>query len=186
LPPARPTRSLCVSGSVPPPRPPVPRPPPPLWRLSSHRPTLVEVVITRPFGGGLAAWLAQRPPWTIVVAGVVAVAGLAYLDFATGPEFTPLLFYLAPVVLVTWYAGRGPGFGVACAGALAWLLSDALTHGEYGHWSIPYWNGALRLGALALVAEIVARLRAAAARERDQARADPRTGVANLRAFYEV
>jgi len=122
----------------------------------------------------------------MVVAGLVAVAGLGYVDFATGPELTPLLFYLAPVALVAWYAGRGPGLGVACAGALAWLLSDALTHGEYGHWSIPYWNGAVRLGALALVAEIVARLRAAAARERDQARADPRTGVANLRAFYEL
>ena len=138
----------------------------------------MEARITRPIG----AW----PPWAIGVAGLVAVAGLGYVDFATGPELTPLLFYLAPVALVTWYAGRGPGLGVACAGALAWLLSDALTHGEYGHWSIPYWNGAVRLGALALVAEIVARLRAAAARERDQARVDPRTGVANLRAFYEL
>jgi len=112
----------------------------------------VGVRITRPFGGA--------QPWAIVVA------------------LTPLLFYLAPVALVPWYAGRGPGLGVA--GALAWLLSDALTHGEYGRWSIPYWNGAVRLGALALVAEIVARLRAAAARERDQARADPRTGVATF------
>ena len=136
------------------------------------------VRITRPFGAG--------PPWVIVVAGLVAVAGLGYLDFATGPELTPLVFYLAPVVLVTWYAGRGPGLGVACAGAVGWVLTDGLTHGAYAHWSIPYWNGLLRLAGLALVAELVARLRAADARVRDQARADPRTGVANLRAFYEV
>src|SRR5207244_13370155 len=32
----------------------------------------------------------------------------------------------------------------------------------------------------------LARWREAAARERDQERADPRTGVANLRAFYEL
>src|SRR2546426_6080407 len=68
-----------------------------------------------------------------------------YADFATGPELTPLLFYLAPVALVAWYAGRGPALGVACAGAIAWLLSDALTHGAYAHWSIPYRNGVLRL-----------------------------------------
>jgi len=146
----------------------------------------VGVGITRPIGGGLAAWLAHRPPWIVVVAGLVAVAALGYVDFATGPELTPLLFYLAPVALVAWYAGRGPALGVACAGAIAWLLSDALTHGAYAHWSIPYWNGVLRLGALALVADIVARLREAAARERDQGRADQRTGVANLRAFYEL
>jgi len=106
----------------------------------------VGVGINRPVGGGLAAWLAQRPPWIVVVAGLVAVAALGYVDFATGPELTPLLFYLAPVVLVAWYAGRGPALGVACAGAIAWLLSDALTHGAYAHWSIPYWNGVLRLG----------------------------------------
>jgi len=121
-----------------------------------------------------------------VVAGLVAVAGLGYLDFATGPELTPLLFYLAPVVVVTWFAGRRPGLGVAGAATVAWLLTDALTHGDYAHGSIPYWNGLLRLGALAIVAETVARLRAAVARERDQARADPRTGVANLRAFYQL
>ena len=114
------------------------------------------------------------------------MAGLGYLDFATGPELTPLLFYLAPVVVVTWFAGRRPGLGVAGAATVAWLLTDALTHGDYAHWSIPYWNGLLRLGALAIVAETVARLRAAVARERDQARADPRTGVANLRAFYQL
>src|SRR5256885_8867610 len=84
------------------------------------------------------------------------------------------------------YAGRGPALGVACAGAIAWLLSDALTHGAYAHWSIPYWNGVLRLGALALVAGIVARFRGAAAREGGQARADPPPGVAHSRAFSEL
>src|SRR3989449_808254 len=174
IPPARPTRSHCASGPAGPPSP----PPPPAPGLSSHRPTLAGVRITRPFGGG--------PPWAIVVAGLVAVAGLGYLDFATGPELTPLPFYLAPVVVVTWFAGRRPGLGVAGVATVAWLLTDALTHGDYAHGSIPYWNGLLRLGALAFVAETVARLRAADARGRDEARADPRTGVANLRAFYQL
>src|SRR6266550_3828821 len=181
IPRARPTRWPCASRAAP-----LPSPVAGLRGLSSDRPTRVGVGITRPIGGGLAAWLAHRPPWIVVVAGLVAVAALGYVDFATGPELTPLLFYLAPVALVAWYAGRGPGLGVACAGAIAWLLSDALTHGAYAHWSIPYWNGVLRLGALALAADLVARLREAAARERDQERADPRTGVANLRAFYEL
>src|SRR6266550_2096951 len=181
IPRARPTRWPCASRAAP-----LPSPVAGLRGLSSDRPTRVGVGITRPIGGGLAAWLAHRPPWIVVVAGLVAVAALGYIDFATGPELIPLLFYLAPVALVAWYAGRGPALGVACAGAIAWLLSDALTHGAYAHWSIPYWNGVLRLGALALVADIVARLREAAARERDQARADQRTGVANLRAFYEL
>src|SRR2546430_11777176 len=32
--------------------------------------------------------LTHRPPWIVVVAGLVAVAALGYVDFATGPELT--------------------------------------------------------------------------------------------------
>lgn len=117
--------------------------------------------------------------------GLVLVAGIGYLDFATAPELTPLAFYLVPIAVVAWYGGRGPGAIMACASALAWILADALTHGDYAHWSLPYWNGLLRLSALLFVSEVVARLRAAFERERVLARIDPRTGVANLRAFCE-
>jgi diguanylate cyclase (GGDEF)-like protein len=171
----RPSRSRCASRPGPAPR-----------GLSSGQPTLTGVLIDHGFGGRFDIWLAGRPPWVWTIAGLVLVAGLGYLDFATGPDLSPLPFYLAPIVVVTWYAGRSPGLAIACASAVAWLLSDALTHGDYAHWSIPYLNGALRLGALALMAETVARLRAARARERDLARRDPRTGIANLHAFYEL
>jgi diguanylate cyclase (GGDEF)-like protein len=121
----------------------------------------------------------------LLVAGLLVVGAIGYLDFATGPDLTPLLFYLAPIVWVAWYAGRGPGAVVAGASGLAWLLADALTHGDYSHWSVPYWNGAMRLGALLLAAEIMARLRAAHGRERALERIDSCTGVPNLRAFYD-
>lgn len=115
----------------------------------------------------------------------MTVGGIGYVDFATGPDLTPLLFYLVPIACVAWYAGRGPGAVVACAGGLAWLLSDALTHGDYAHWSLPYWNGVLRLGALLLVADVAARWRAAVARSGEMERVDARTGAPNLRAFYD-
>jgi diguanylate cyclase (GGDEF)-like protein len=116
---------------------------------------------------------------------LVVVAGIGYLDFASGPELSPLAFYLVPLALVAWYGGRGPGAIIACACGLAWLLSDALTHGDYARSSLPYWNGALRLGAFLFVSEVAARLRATRGREQELARIDARTGVANLQAFYE-
>jgi diguanylate cyclase (GGDEF)-like protein len=122
----------------------------------------------------------------LVIAGLALVAGLGYVDLATGPELTPVLLYVAPVALVAWYAGRAPGALIACAAGLAWLLADAVSHGEYAHAAVPYWNGALQLVALLVVSEAVARLRAATAREGELARADPLTGVANLRSFYDV
>ena len=137
-------------------------------------------------GGRLDAWLSRLPAAALVIVGLVMVAGLGWMDLVTGPELTPLVFYLAPVVLVAWYAGRWPGAIIACAGGLAWMLADAVTRGEYSHWSIPYWNALLRLAALLLVSEALARLRLAHGRERELARSDALTGAPNARAFYEV
>ena len=137
-------------------------------------------------GGRLDGWLSRLPAAALVIVGLVMVAGLGWMDLVTGPELTPLVFYLAPVVLVAWYAGRWPGVIIACAGGLAWMLADAVTRGEYSDWSIPYWNALLRLAALLLVSEALARLRLAHARERELARSDALTGAPNARAFYEV
>jgi len=143
------------------------------------------VAIRSALGERIAAWLVLGSRRTWLVAGLVMVAGLGYLDFATGPELTPVLFYLVPIALVAWFAGRETGAAVAGAGGLAWLLSDALTHGDYAAPSIPYWNAAVRLCVFLAVSETVARLRAVIERERELARTDPLTGVANARAFSE-
>lgn len=134
----------------------------------------------------LDGWLGSRSRATFAVAGLLAVAALGYLDFATGPELTPVVFYLLPIVPVAWYAGRGPGALVAAAAGLSWVLADALTHGGYAQAGIPYWNAAARLAVLVLVAAVVARLRGAIGREAKLARTDALTDVANLLAFYEV
>ncbi len=143
------------------------------------------MAIRSALGERIAAWLVLGSRRTWLVAGLVMVAGLGYLDFATGPELTPVLFYLVPIALVAWFAGRAAGAAVAGAAGLAWLLSDALTHGDYAAPSIPYWNAAVRLCVLLAVSETVARLRAVIERERELARTDPLTGVANARAFSE-
>jgi diguanylate cyclase (GGDEF)-like protein len=146
----------------------------------------VAVRITGSWGVRLDDWLARLPAPALVSVGLVMVAGFGWADVVTGPEFTPLVFYLAPLVLVAWYAGRWPGAIIACAAGLAWMLADALTQGGYSRWWIPYWNAGLRLAALLLVSEAVGRLHLAHARERELARSDALTGVANARAFYEV
>src|SRR6266487_1236022 len=51
---------------------------------------------------------------------------------------------------------------------------------------LPHPGGAVRIDALVLVSEAVARLRLAHARERELARQDALTGGPNARAFYEV
>jgi two-component sensor histidine kinase len=87
------------------------------------------------------------------VLAIVLVAVVACFDYVTG-DFSLALFYLVPVVLATWYAGRISGWFIGVLSAAAWLLGDpALSH-PYGHPLMPYWNAVM----LALIYGIIAHL----------------------------
>src|SRR5438477_5930343 len=87
------------------------------------------------------------------ILAVVLVAVISCFDYVTG-DFSLALFYLVPVVLATWYAGRVTGWFIGVLSAAAWLVGDpALSH-AYGHPLMPYWNAAM----LALIYGIVAHL----------------------------
>jgi len=87
------------------------------------------------------------------ILAIVLVAVIAWFDYVTG-DFSLALFYLVPVVLATWNAGRVSGWFIGVLSAAAWLVGDpALSH-AYGHPLMPYWNAAM----LALMYGVVAHL----------------------------
>ena len=94
----------------------------------------------------------SQPAATALAAVLVAV--IAWFDYVTG-DFSLAVFYLAPVVLATWYAGRASGWFIGLLSAAVWLVGNpALISQEDGHPLIPYWNAAM----LALIYGIVAHL----------------------------
>ncbi|PYO14318.1 MAG: GGDEF domain-containing protein [Gemmatimonadetes bacterium] len=130
------------------------------------------------------AWLRRQSPAALLVAGLGVIAGVGYVDVATGPELTPILGYLLPIVPVAWYAGTRPAAILAGAGALAALLAEVFAPGGHVHGLVLVWNAAMRLAELLLVAWLVARWRAADERARELERTDPLTGAVNVRALY--
>jgi two-component sensor histidine kinase len=97
--------------------------------------------------------LARISQTAATVLAVVLVAVIAWFDYVTG-DFSLALFYLVPVVLATWYAGRVTGWFIGVLSAAAWLVGDpALSH-PYGHPLMPYWNAVM----LALIYGVVAHL----------------------------
>src|SRR5437762_6966561 len=97
--------------------------------------------------------LGRISPTAAMVLAVVLVAVIACFGYGTG-DFSLALFYLVPVVLATWYAGRISGWFIGVLSAAAWLVGDpALSH-TYGHPLMSYWNAAM----LALIYGIVAHL----------------------------
>ena len=139
---------------------------------------------TRPSSGGpielgqrLDAWLRRQSEATILALGCVLVAACGYADYVAASDLAPLV-YLAPLSLVAWYAGWWPAVGIAVASTLAWLLGASAPR--------PDWDVAVRFGAFLVVGYVVAARRRSLDREEQLARTDPLTGLANLRAFYEL
>lgn len=118
----------------------------------------------------------------LLVAGSILLLGaLATVDIFLGPELSASVFYLVPIVVITWYLGFGAGMLTAAAAALLWLGVDRYHEPAYAHTFAPYWNAAVRWIFFVVVAYLLARLQQELRREETLARTDPLTGLGNRR-----
>jgi diguanylate cyclase (GGDEF)-like protein len=131
-------------------------------------------------------YLGKLPPSVVLISTAFLVLLLGVVDVLTGPEISLSVFYLFPILAATWLIDARAGAFVSVASAMSWRLADSLGGQVYSHPLIPYWNMLVRLGFFLtntfLLSELQVRLR----RERDSARIDPLTGIANRRQFYEL
>ena len=59
----------------------------------------------------LTSFLERRSRHFVVTAALLLVALLGVLDYLNGPDFSTLIFYVIPVFIAAWYAGRGAPTG---------------------------------------------------------------------------
>lgn len=121
--------------------------------------------------------------WTTVASLLVAIVGV--LDVATGSEIAFSVFYLIPIALVAWFAGRGRALWISLLSAATWFTAEALDGRSYSLPGVVYWNAAVRLAFFVAVSHLLPGLRALE-REKALARVDDLTGAANRRYVLEV
>lgn len=122
----------------------------------------------------------------IVAVAVVAVAVLAVIDYLTGPYLSCLVFYLIPVMLVTWFVGRKAGLVLCASSAAVWIIVDTVDSLPGAHPIVPYWNVLVKLAFFIVVTYILSALRESLLREHEMARTDSLTQARNERAFCEA
>lgn len=93
----------------------------------------------------LTVFFGSMPKRTVFLIGLLLVVSIGSLRYLTGPELAFSLFYLFPICLVTWFAGRNFGIATSLAGALSWLFADVLMQDSFSHFLIPFINETLRL-----------------------------------------
>jgi diguanylate cyclase (GGDEF)-like protein len=133
----------------------------------------------------ILASLQRLPGYVVGALALVQIALVGLLDYLTGSELAFFVFYLAPILTVTWYGTRALGVATAALCASIWTGVILLAQPLYSNPIAPYWNAAVRLALFLLVVYIVSALKNALRYEQVLARTDTLTGVANSRAFYE-
>ena len=134
----------------------------------------------------LNTFMERRSRPFVVTASLLLVSLLGVLDYLNGPEVSLLIFYVVPIFVAAWYAGRGAGFLACAASGLAWLTVAHYTAVHYSNPLIAYWNAFVRLGFIFILAHLVASFRRSLRQERELARTDYLTGAFNGRSFAEA
>ena len=127
-------------------------------------------------------------PWgraVLYICTLAAVLGTIWVHYKLGQHYQIYMFFLLPVIIVSWYGGGKAGNLFSLLSVIGWLVADlSMRRGN------PFWaelfNNFVRLSVLLIVVLIASRLRIALDREHDMARQDTLTGLANRRAFYEL
>ena len=83
----------------------------------------------------------SSPKTLIVFAGCALwLAVLGWIDYATGYELGLFAFYTAPVAVVAWNLGKGPGIIVAFIASVIWYTADRYAGDRYSAPFYGYWN----------------------------------------------
>ncbi len=144
----------------------------------------------------------NRPSWVSVVNAVdeslrsvsrplicflsaLGVFVVGAIDFITGYEISLSLFYLGPVAVAAWYAGRWPGVTVAALSCSGWYAADVAAGNDYSHAAIPVWNALIRFGFFLLASLLLTALQKSLRDQRALAQTDALTGLLTRRAFEE-
>jgi signal transduction histidine kinase len=122
-----------------------------------------------PFVQHFEGFMARYSSGLLMATGLLLLLAIWALDVLTGPRVAPSLFYMLPVLLVTWRLGAVPGITVAFLSAAAWVGGDVMAH-EYPLESwITVWDASVRFTLLAIVAMLHATIRGKMQRERNLA-----------------
>lgn len=134
--------------------------------------------------GGFLAFLDQTDRKVVWTGCLATVLLLGWLNVLIGWEISFSVLYLIPVGVGAWVLGRAAGLLLAILSMFGWYLGNRAVPVDPA-W-IVYWNTFVRFLFFIIVARLLADLKAALTRERELARIDPLTGLANTRAFAEV
>jgi len=118
--------------------------------------------------------------------GIVLVLITGFLDKTIGGvEVSFSLYYLVPIVLITWYANSVSGYSMAILSIMMRGWVDFSRFHLYAHPFVPIDNTVIRAVFFVFTVWAIDKIKNLLERERKFGTVDFLTGLANRRAFYD-
>lgn len=126
-----------------------------------------------------------RQRWLLILAAWSGVLLIGVAHHMTGPHVSLYPFYLAPILLVTWFVGPRWGTATAVLSTVNWVVVDVGMGPDPLSDPVALLNEAIRFGMYMLLVVVAWQWRRALDREVAYARLDTLTQLPNRRAFFE-
>jgi diguanylate cyclase (GGDEF)-like protein len=111
---------------------------------------------------------------------------LGWLDVITG-DYSLIVFYLIPVAVSAWFAGRRSGLLFCVLSVVVRLLADEWSRPAiFTHSILNYWNESIELLFLIIMSLLFSVLKNNFEKEKELARRDPLTNALNRRSFFDL
>ena len=124
--------------------------------------------------------------WLIIIAVWLCVLLIGVAHDLTGPRIELHSLYLAPILVMTWFAGPRWGTATALLSIVNWMVVDFGAELDWSSDSVVLINEVIRLAVYLLLVAVAWQWRRALDRESDLARHDTLTQLPNRRAFFEL
>ncbi len=110
---------------------------------------------------------------------------VGYLHALTGLAYEFHVFFILPVLVVSWFNGKRYGYGVALLATVEWFIADRSLASDQANALPLIFNTAMRLAIFIYGAWLIGEMRRALLWESHMAREDALTQLPNRREFRE-
>ena len=117
------------------------------------------------------------------ILGLILSVSITIIRYITGPKFEIDQFYLIPIIIVTWYAGRNTGIIISTISILLWIVFDFFTMQSLALGLTLGLNLIFKLLIFFLIIQLIHRTRELINSLQDLSETDPLTRISNRRSF---
>ncbi len=110
----------------------------------------------------MMTWLKRFETWpkqVVVLACIVFVTLVGFVDYLTGYETFFFTFYLLAIFLVTWRVSVAFGVLISALSVTAWVSANAEAGADYANYFVPVWNAAIMFAIYLIIVLLLARLK---------------------------